>query len=180
MDWVDSFVPNECQWMPFYFENDIENIDDKKAPFVPLTHDVCVQFVDFMNLSKDDILLDMGCGDGRILIQSLLASECKEGYGIDIEPEAIQRAETNKVRSQCQKPLHLVCGDFFTTKEIPWDKITVVSLYLLPEVLDLLYPLLEEKLHHTTLYTAVFPFGENTKFGVHEHTPFPDFYKYKF
>ncbi|EMH72870.1 ribosomal protein L11 methyltransferase, putative [Entamoeba histolytica HM-1:IMSS-B] len=166
MNWADSVVPEEEQWIPFYYEEDINNISNEqneKAPF----------------LKQNDVLLDLGCGDGRIIIESLLQTQCNEAYGIDIEPEAISQAKSHYKESKLTKPITFICDDFFKTNQIPWNKITVVVMYLLPSVMDKLYPLLKSKLSHCRIFCACFKMSSNIPKTIIRSSSFPDFIEIK-
>jgi len=80
-----SLIPQENEWMPFYYEKDIEDIDVNSgdAPPVPLSKEVLLKFIPFLELNENDVLLDLGCGDGRILIEAMKQSQCKKAIGID-------------------------------------------------------------------------------------------------
>lgn len=181
MNWKDTVVPEEEQWMPFYFEEDVTKIENEhaKAPFVPLTIDVVQKLIPFLELKESDVLLDLGCGDGRILIESLLQTECQKAYGIDIDESAIEQSHEHYKQSQLKKDIHFVCGDFFTTTEIPWKDISVVVMYLLPCVLDELYPLLQKHLSHCRIICVCFKISSHLPYSIVRSTNFPDFYELK-
>ncbi|EDR24614.1 hypothetical protein, conserved [Entamoeba dispar SAW760] len=182
MNWADSVVPEEEQWIPFYYEEDVTNISNEqneKAPFVPITIQTLNQLIPFMKLKQSDVLLDLGCGDGRIIIESLLQTQCNEAYGIDIEPEAISQAKSHYKESKLNKPITFICDDFFKTNQIPWNKITVVVMYLLPSIMDKLYPLLKSKLSHCRIFCACFKMSSNIPQTIIRSSSFPDFIEIK-
>ena len=181
MNWKDTVVPEEEQWMPFYFEEDVNKIEKEnaKAPFVPLTIDIVQKLIPFLELTEKDVLLDLGCGDGRILIESLLQTNCQKAYGIDIDKNAIEQSHEHYKQSQLTKPIHFFCDDFFKTKDIPWNEITVVVMYLLPSVLDDLYPLLQQHLSHCRIFCVCFKLSSSLDYSIVRQTNFPDFYELK-
>ncbi|KAL7715883.1 Methyltransferase domain-containing protein [Entamoeba marina] len=183
MNWPDSTVPEDESWMPFYYEDNYEEIDNKekeRAPFVPLTIDTVNLLIPFMELKENDVLLDLGCGDGRVLIESLLQSPCNKAFGIDIDINAINMAKQRSQQCGFDENITLVCDDFFTTNSIPWNDISVVVMYLLPSVLDSLYPLLKKNLNkNCRIYCACFQFSTTLSYEIIKSRPFPELFQIK-
>lgn len=61
------------------------------SPFVPTSSEKIQAFVDWVALTSDDILLDIGCGDGRVCIAAAKLCGCRT-IGIDVSPLCINRA----------------------------------------------------------------------------------------
>ena len=64
--------------------------DEYEVPYVPTEHKVVEQMLKMANVNKDDILYDLGCGDGRIVITAA-KKYGTHGVGIDINPVRIKR-----------------------------------------------------------------------------------------
>ena len=58
--------------------------EDKICPFVPSTPARIEYLLDFIKLIEGDTLMDLGCGDGRVLITAAKRFGCKV-IGVDID-----------------------------------------------------------------------------------------------
>ena len=78
------------------------------VPYIPTPHEVVTTMLDMANVQSSDILYDLGCGDGRIIITAAQRFGTT-GIGIDIDPERITdcyaNAATAKRSSKPQPPL---------------------------------------------------------------------------
>ena len=108
--------------------------------FVPTPQDVVEKMLEVAEVTKDDVVYDLGCGDGRIVVTAAKKYGCK-AVGIDIDPqrvkESLERVKKNKVE-------HLVTikeGDIFQEDLTP---ASVVTLYLLPSLNVKLIPQLKK------------------------------------
>jgi ubiquinone/menaquinone biosynthesis C-methylase UbiE len=78
-----------------------------------------------------DVVYDLGCGDGRIVIAA--ARECgARGVGIDIDPARISDAQRHAAEAGVNDRVRFIAGDMF---QLPVHAATVVALYLFPSVL---------------------------------------------
>lgn len=98
--------------------------------YIPTSPEVVEAILTLVELKKDDIIYDLGCGDGRILIAAA-QQKGSYGIGIDIDSERIREAEINAKNAgvtHCVEFRHqdLFCCDF--------KDATVVFLYLLPHL----------------------------------------------
>ena len=81
-------------------------------------------------VTKDDYLIDLGCGDGRIPIAAALRFGTR-GLGIDLDPERVTEAKANARSAGVTKRVRFIEGDIF---DADLRGATVVTLYLLPEI----------------------------------------------
>jgi SAM-dependent methyltransferase len=100
------------------------------VPFVPTSQALVVEMLKLANVTKDDVVYDLGCGDGRIVITAAKQFGA-HGVGVDINPERIREANENARRAGVTDLVKFVEGDLFTVDIHP---ATVVTLYLLPSV----------------------------------------------
>ena len=100
------------------------------VPFVPTSQALVVEMLKLANVTKDDTVYDLGCGDGRIVITAAKQFGA-HGVGVDINPERIQEANENARRAGVADKVKFIEGDLFTADIRP---ATVVTLYLLPSV----------------------------------------------
>ena len=82
------------------------------------------------NVSANDVLYDLGSGDGRIPIAAAKRFGAR-GVGIDIDPVRIADANANLKRAGVEGKVRFVQGDLFLQDLSP---ATVITLYLLPEL----------------------------------------------
>lgn len=120
------------------------------APWVPCTPTQLDGALSYMRLSPDSLLLDLGCGDGRILLKAV---ECFGCYarGIDLDREVLSQGEAAReaLPEPIQGRIDFVHGDIFETSLWPsagGRLATHIVLYLLPDGLRKLGPLLEPSL----------------------------------
>ncbi|RPI99663.1 MAG: class I SAM-dependent methyltransferase [Candidatus Aminicenantes bacterium] len=98
--------------------------------------------LELAKVSDKDILYDIGCGDGRIVITAARRYGAR-GVGIDIDKAMIEESERNARSAGVEGQVKFITMDA-TKADI--SEATVVSLYLLPESNDLMRPILEAQL----------------------------------
>lgn len=112
------------------------------VPYVP-THEMVVdEMLRMAEVKGDDVLYDLGSGDGRIPITAAQRFGTR-GIGIDINPQRIQEANANSQKAQVTDKVRFIEGDLFKEN---FSEATVVTLYLLPAVNLRLRPILLQQL----------------------------------
>jgi len=112
------------------------------APWVPTPQPVVDRMLEIASVSGKDVLYDIGCGDGRIVITAARRYGAR-GVGIDIDKAMIDESERDAVAAGVERQVKFLCMDA-TKADI--SEATVVSLYLLPESNALVRPLLDAQL----------------------------------
>jgi len=112
------------------------------APWVPTPQPIVDRMLELASLSDKDVLYDIGCGDGRIVITAARRYGVR-GVGIDIDKAMIEESERDAESAGVERQVKFICMDA-TKADI--SEATVVSLYLLPESNALMRPLLEAQL----------------------------------
>jgi SAM-dependent methyltransferase len=100
------------------------------VPYVPTPQDVVDRMLAVAKVGKDDVVYDLGCGDGRIVVTAASRFGAR-GVGIDINPERIAEARTNAKKAGVAQRVDLRVANLFDTDLSP---ATVVTLYLLPNI----------------------------------------------
>jgi ribosomal protein L11 methylase PrmA len=100
------------------------------VPFVPTPPEVVDEMLKLAKVHKGDVLFDLGCGDGRIVIAAVKQYGI-EAYGVDIDPERIEESKANAQKAGVSDKAHFIEGDLFETNI---GKASVVTLYLLHSV----------------------------------------------
>ena len=110
--------------------------------YVPTPQEVVDKMLALAKVTKDDVIYDLGSGDGRIPITAAQKFGTK-GVGIDINPERIQEANANAQKAGVTDRVKFLNQDLFSSN---FSEATVVTLYLLPELNVKLRPQLFKQL----------------------------------
>lgn len=101
-----------------------------KVPYVSTPPDIVARMLALAQVGKQDVVYDLGCGDGRIIIEAARRFGAR-GVGIDLDPARIAEAQANARLAGVQERVRFRQADLFQTDFSP---ATVVMLYLLFEV----------------------------------------------
>jgi hypothetical protein len=112
------------------------------APFVATPMAVVEKMLEMAQVSQKDVVYDLGCGDGRIVITAAKKYGA-HGVGIDLDPERIKESTANAIEAGVSSLVEFRHQD---AMKADISRATVVTLYLLPESNALLRPLLEKQL----------------------------------
>ena len=113
--------------------------------FVPTRELVIDAMLKAAKVGPNDVVYDLGCGDGRIVVAA--AKLGARAVGIDIDPQRIKEANENAARNGLTGKVEFRQGDLF---EADIKDATVVTLYLLPSLNVKLRPRLMEQLRPGT------------------------------
>jgi SAM-dependent methyltransferase len=100
------------------------------VPYDPTPQDVVVRMLDMAKVSKDDLLYDLGSGDGRIVVSAAKKFGAR-GVGIDLDPERVAEARANAKEAGVEDRVTFVVGDLF---DRDFSDATVVTLFLYSHV----------------------------------------------
>jgi precorrin-6B methylase 2 len=98
------------------------------AVFIATPQDVVDAMLTLANVRREDVLYDLGCGDGRVVITAAKRYGCR-AVGVDIDPLRVTDARANVRRSGVDRLVGIEQRDMF---ELNLDPATVVTLYLSP------------------------------------------------
>lgn len=112
------------------------------VPYVPTPQEVVDRMLAMGKVGKNDVLYDLGCGDGRIVVTAAKVHGAR-GTGIDLNPVRIAEAKENAKKAGVTERTTFKVGNLFETDVSP---ATVVTLYLLPTVNTKLRPRLWQQL----------------------------------
>jgi ribosomal protein L11 methylase PrmA len=91
-------------------------------------------------VTKDDVVYDLGCGDGRILVAAATRYGCR-CVGFDIDPVRVRESLENVKRHRVEKLVQIERKDIFTVVLQP---ASVIMLYVLPDMNRRLIPQYEK------------------------------------
>jgi SAM-dependent methyltransferase len=98
--------------------------------YVPTPQNVVDEMLRLTNVTKDDVVYDLGCGDGRLVITAAKEFGAR-GVGLDIDPQRISESLDNARQAGVTDRVHFLQQDLF---EADIRQATVVTLYLLPRL----------------------------------------------
>ncbi len=125
--------------------------------FVPTDFQVVIAMLKLAEVSSKDIVYDLGCGDGRVVVTAARQFGAR-GVGIDIDPERIADARALADRTQANDKVRFILGDLFETDI---SEATVVTLYLLTRLnLKLRPKLLKQLKPGTRIVSHAFDMGD--------------------
>jgi SAM-dependent methyltransferase len=119
-----------------------EATQEPKRPdvvFVPTPPEVVAKMLELAQVTKDDVVYDLGCGDGRIVVAAAKMG-CK-ACGFDVDPQRIKESKENVEKNGVGNLATIEQKDIFT---LDLSKANVVTLYLLPSLNVKLIPQLEK------------------------------------
>lgn len=127
------------------------------APYVQTPPEVVLAMLEAARVTREDIVYDLGCGDGRIVIEAARKYGAR-AVGIDLNPDRIKEAQGNASSMGVSDLVSFIQKDFFVAD---LGSATVVTLYLLPEVnRELLPRLLHVLKPGTRIVSHAFDFGD--------------------
>jgi SAM-dependent methyltransferase len=120
---VGNALPQEAPTFP------MEGLE-YDVPYVPTPQDVVEQMLRMASVGPADLVYDLGCGDGRIVITAVRELGAR-GVGIDIDPRRIEQSRRNAREAGVEDRVRFYEMDLFDANI---HEATAVTLYLLPDV----------------------------------------------
>jgi precorrin-6B methylase 2 len=128
------------------------------VPYVPTPQPVVDRMLQIANVGSNDVVYDLGSGDGRIPITAVRQYNAKRATGVDINPQRVREANQNAQQANVTDRVEFRQQDLFETD---LREASVVTLYLLPEVNLRLRPkLLSELRPGTRIVSHAFDMGD--------------------
>ena len=112
------------------------------VPYVPTPQKVVNGMLELADVKKGEVVYDLGCGDGRIVITAAKKFGAT-GIGVDLNPERIKEANANAVEANVEDKVKFYEGNLF---DFDFSKADVLTLYLLPDVNLTLKPKIQEEM----------------------------------
>ena len=127
------------------------------VPYVPTTEQAVRAMLQLADVNESDIVYDLGCGDGRIVIAAAKTYGAR-GVGIDIDPDRIREAKANAKKAGVENLVRFEENDLFRAD---FREATVVTLFLLRSInLKLRPKLLQELKPGTRVVSNTFDMGD--------------------
>lgn len=127
------------------------------VPYDPSPQAVVDRMLEIGKVNKDDLLYDLGSGDGRIVITAAKNYGAR-GVGIDLDPRRVAEAKANAKQVGVEDKVTFIAGDLF---EADFSDATVVTLFLWPHINRKLRPHLWRQLRvGTRVVSHLWDMGE--------------------
>jgi SAM-dependent methyltransferase len=127
------------------------------VPYVPTTEQAVQAMLKLADVQKTDVVYDLGCGDGRIVIAAAKDFGAR-GVGVDIDPRRIAEAKENARKAGVEDRVRFEEGDLFNADI---HEATVVTLFLLSSVNEKLRPkLIQDLKPGTRVVSNTFRMGD--------------------
>jgi uncharacterized protein (TIGR03000 family) len=130
-------------------EVDMRKVDTSKGDtlfvrFVPTPPKIIDAMMELAKVGKDDVVYDLGCGQGDLVIAAVKQFHAKRGVGIDLDPERIREAKKKAKEAGVEDKIELREGNVFDVKDL--SEASVVMLYMSNDLNVKLMPILKKQL----------------------------------
>src|SRR5437868_2168355 len=129
----------------------VEGQGGRDVPWVPTPPALVEAMLDLANVTSNDTVIDLGSGDGRIVIAA--AKRGARAVGVEYDARLVAVSRRNALRAGVRKDATFVEGDLYTADV---SHASVVTLFLLPENLRTLEPTLSRLAPGTRIVTNRF------------------------
>jgi precorrin-6B methylase 2 len=127
----------------------------KDVIWVPTPPELIKDMLDMANLTPDDFLIDLGSGDGRIVIAA--AKRGAHALGIEYNPDMVELSKRNAQKEGVSDKATFMHADIF---EYDFSKATVLTMYLLPSLNLKLMPTILKMKPGTRVVSHAFTMGD--------------------
>jgi tRNA A58 N-methylase Trm61 len=114
----------------WYLYWDASRTKEPQVIFATTPPDAVEKMLELAGVTRGDVVYDLGCGDGRIVIAAAKTRGCR-AVGVELRPELVARARANVAEAGVADLVEIREGDIFATD---FRDATVVALYLLPDL----------------------------------------------
>jgi len=135
-----------------------EIVNRSGGPYVPSPSTVVEAMLKHANVGPRDFVIDLGSGDGRIVLTAVTRFKAAGGVGVDIDEELVERANAAAKKQGVDDRVRFIRQD---VREADLSRATVLTLYLLPGMMTILRPkLLAELAPGTRIVSHDFGFEQ--------------------
>jgi len=130
-------------------EADLRKADDKQPDdlfirYVPTPQEVVDAMLKLADVGPKDVVYDLGCGDGRIVISAVARAKAKRGVGVDLDPQRIKESKANAKAAGVDDRVQFRQEDVLKIKDL--GEASVVMLYMGNDLNLRLRPILQKTL----------------------------------
>jgi precorrin-6B methylase 2 len=139
---VDNIKAGEIT-VDFRTKSNVEK-DDIVVRWVPTPDDVVAAMCKLAKVNKDDIVYDLGCGDGIMVVTAVKQFDAKRGVGVDLDPDMISKSKVKAKEFGVADKVEFRVGDVLKVDDL--SDATVVLLYMGDYINQRLQPILQKTL----------------------------------
>jgi precorrin-6B methylase 2 len=132
--------------------------DDIVVRYVPTPDDVVEAMCKMAKVTNQDIVYDLGCGDGRMVIMAVEKFKAKRGVGVDLDPARVMDSKENAKKHGVEDKVEFRQGDVLKIKDLP--DATVILLYMGDDINKRLAPILQGLKPGTRVVSHRFTMGD--------------------
>jgi uncharacterized protein (TIGR03000 family) len=125
-------------------KQDLKHPDDIVVRYVPTPEKVVAAMCKLGKIGPNDVVYDLGCGDGRMVIMAVKDFHARRGVGVDLDPERIKESKENADKAGVGSKVEFRVGDVLKIKDL--HDATVVLLYMGDDIDLRLRPILKKTL----------------------------------
>jgi uncharacterized protein (TIGR03000 family) len=125
-------------------EADLKKGDILHIRFVPTPPQVIEAMMKLGKVGPDDVVFDLGCGDGALVVAAVKQFHAKHGVGIDRDPKRIEEAKAKAKEAGVEDKVEFRQGNVLAVEDL--SKATVVMLYMSDEMNQKLLPIFQKQL----------------------------------
>ena len=143
LGWIDLHAENVRDiLLPESPEITVEGITYNAVDviYVATPHDVVDKMLELADVKKDDLVYDLGCGDGRIVVTAAKRYGCR-AVGFDLDPRRVEESLQNVQKNNVGHLVTIEQKDIFT---LDLSEADVITLFLLSRLNVKLIPQLEK------------------------------------
>ncbi len=118
--------------------------DDIVVRYVPTPDDIVAAMCKLGKVTKKDVVFDLGCGDGRMVIMAVEKFHAKRGVGVELDPKLVEESKENAVKHGVQDKVEFRKGDVLKINDL--SDADVVLLYMGDDINLRLRPILKKTL----------------------------------
>jgi len=138
--WIRVYAGEDLYKWFLSHKRDKTNTRTPDVVFVPTPQDVVDRMLELAEVKQDDLVYDLGCGDGRVVVTAAKRYGCR-AIGYDIDPLRVKESLENVEENNVGHLVKIEQKDIFT---LDLSKANVIALYLLADLNVKLIPQLEK------------------------------------
>ena len=102
------------------------------GPYVPTPQGIADTMLTLAQIGPDDYLIDLGSGDGRLVIGAVAKYKARGATGVEIKAELVMQSTQRAKDAGVGDRVTFIAGDLFAAKI---EHATIVTAYLLPHIM---------------------------------------------
>jgi protein-L-isoaspartate O-methyltransferase len=113
------------------------------VPFISSPPEVVKRMLEMAEVNENDVLYDLGSGDGRILITAVQQFKVKKAVGVEVREDLVKNSREEIRKLGLENHITIIHGDMY---KVPIKDADVVTLFLTTSANERLKPKLEKEL----------------------------------